>query len=117
VRKYIVLLGAFAAMLTLAGTSSATGPKLDQLQDAGWTCFRDPAAPRMVCSDPGHGRPIIGDPNPPATYNFKIFTLEGDFVGTTHLIRSDLYAGQPCPQTGGQYFLITALGYYRCEHF
>lgn len=116
-RKCMVVLAAFAASLSVAGTSGAKGPTLDQLVNAGWTCFQDPGAPRMVCSDPGHGRPMIGDPDPPATFNFKIFTLDGAFVGTLHLIRSDLYAGQPCPQTGGQYFPITAIGYHRCEHF
>jgi hypothetical protein len=117
VRRYIVVLAALVVAMSAAGAASAKGPTIDQLIDAGWTCFVDPGAPRMVCSDPGHGRPIIGDPNPPPTYNFKIFTLDGAFVGTVHLIRSDLYEGQPCPQTGGQYFPITAIGYHRCEHF
>jgi hypothetical protein len=39
------------------------------------------------------------------------------FIGTAHLIRDDLYEGQPCPQTGGAYFHIAVIGYYRCEHF
>ena len=53
----------------------------------------------------------------PASYNFKIFSLDGTFVGTLHLIRDDLYQGQPCLQTGGAYFHIAVIGYYRCEHF
>jgi hypothetical protein len=60
---------------------------------------------------------VIGDPSPPPSYNFKIFALDGSFTGTVHLIRSDLYNGQPCPQTGGLYFFIAPIGYYRCEHF
>jgi hypothetical protein len=32
-------------------------------------------------------------------------------------MRDDLYEGQPCPQTGGAYFHIAVIGYYRCEHF
>lgn len=108
---------ALAGALIGAQSAGAGGPSLEQLTSAGWTCFRDPGAPRMVCSDPGHGRPVIGDPDPPASYNFKIFTLEGAFVGTAHLIRSDLYSGEPCPQTGGLYFFIAPIGYYRCEHF
>jgi hypothetical protein len=66
---------------------------------------------------PGHGRPVIGDPNPPPSYNFKAFTLNETFIGTIHLIRSDHCRAQPCPQAGGQYFPITVIGYDRCEHF
>ena len=115
--RKIVFAAALTALLAYAGAAGANGATLDQLTNAGWTCFRDPGAPRMVCSDPGHGRPVIGDQSPPPSYNFKIFTLDGEFTGTTHLIRSDLYRGQPCPQTGGAYFFIAAIGYYRCEHF
>lgn len=98
--------------------ASAEGLTPTQLINAGWTCFNDPGAPRIVCSDPGHGRPVIPAPlNRPASYNFKIFSLDGTFIGTAHLIRDDLYQGQPCPQTGGAYFHIAVIGYYRCEHF
>ena len=116
-RKSIVALAVLTATLAVASVATANGPTIDQLMNAGWTCFTDPGAPRMVCSDPGHGRPSPTDPNPPPTYNFKIFTLDGAFVGTVHLIRSDLYRGQPCPQTGAPYFPIPAIGYHRCEHF
>ena len=116
-RKSIVALAGLTASLAIASVATANGPTIDQLINAGWTCFTDPGAPRMVCSDPGHGRPSPTDPNPPPTYNFKIFTLDGAFVGTVHLIRSDLYRGQACPQTGAPYFPIPAIGYHRCEHF
>jgi hypothetical protein len=98
--------------------ASAEGLTPAKLINAGWTCFNDPGAPRIVCSDPGHGRPVVPPPpDRPASYNFKIFSLDGTFVGTIHLIRDDLYKGQPCPQTGGLYFHIAVIGYYRCEHF
>ena len=116
-RKSMLLVAALAASLCVAGTATANGLTPAKLVNAGWTCFNDPGAPRIVCSDPGHGRPVIGDPNPPPSYNFKVFTLDGTFTGTIHLIRSDLYNGQPCPQTGGGYFPITVIGYHRCEHF
>jgi hypothetical protein len=103
--------------LAVIGGATAQGVTPDQLMAAGWTCFRDPGAPRTVCSDPGHGRPIPGDPNPPPSYNFKLFTLDGSFIGTSHLIRADLYRGQPCPPSGAPYFFIPPIGYYRCEHF
>ena len=114
-RKIVLLATVLASLSVLATTAAAVTPT--QLTKAGWTCFIDPGAPRIVCSDPAHGRPVIGDPSPPASYNFKVFTLDGTFIGTIHLIRSDLYNGQPCPQAGGQYFPITVIGYHRCEHF
>jgi hypothetical protein len=110
-----------AASISLAAVGGATaqGVTPDQLVAAGWTCFLDPpAAPtRTACSDPGHGRPVPGDQNAPPSYNFKLFNLDGSFIGTSHLIRADLYSGQPCPPTGAPYFLIAPIGYYRCEHF
>jgi hypothetical protein len=114
--RIALVLAAFVfAFATAAG---AEGLSPDQLINAGWTCFNDPGAPRIVCSDPGHGRPVIPPPpDRPASYNFKIFSLDGTFTGTVHLIRDDLYQGQPCPQTGGAYFHIAVIGYYRCEHF
>ena len=115
-RKFAVVIIAVAASLALSAAATA-GPSPDQLLAAGWTCFLDPGAPRTVCSDPGHGRPAPGDPNAPPSFNFKIFALDGTFTGTVHLIRADLYHGEPCPQTGDSYFFISAIGYYRCEHF
>ena len=116
--------GALAALLcTVAlgaaglAASAAAGVNPAQLADAGWTCFNDPAAPRVVCSDPGHGRPVPGDPDPPPSYNFLLFGLDGTFIGTQHAIRADLYSGQPCRSTGGDYLFVPRIGYYRCEHF
>ena len=40
----------------------------------------------------------------------------GVFVGTSLLIRSDLYSGQPCRSTGGPYTFIGRIGYYECRH-
>ena len=114
--RLVLFVVAFACALVTA--AAAAGHTPDQLISAGWTCFNDPGAPRIVCSDPGHGRPTVpADPNGPPSYNFKIFGLDGSFTGTVHLIRADLYHGQPCPQTGGSYFFIPPIGYYRCEHF
>jgi hypothetical protein len=114
--KVLLLTAGMAASLVVAGAAMAVTP--GQLINAGWTCFRDPGAPRMVCSDPGHGRPALpADANGPASYNFKLFGLDGAFTGTAHLTRADLYNGQPCAQTGAPYFLIAPIGYYRCEHF
>jgi hypothetical protein len=111
------VIAAASVSLAVVGGATAEGVTPDQLVAAGWICFLDPGAPRTVCSDPGHGRPIPGDPNAPPSYNFKLFTLDGSFIGTSHLIRADLYRGQPCPLSGGPYLFIPPIGYYRCEHF
>ena len=116
-QKYAVLVAALAASLGAVATATAESLTPTKLTNAGWTCFNDPGAPRIVCSDPGHGRPVPNDPNAPSSYNFKIFGLDGTFTGTSHLIRADLYSGQPCPQTGAAYFFIAPIGYYRGEHF
>jgi hypothetical protein len=116
--RLALLIGAVAVALGTATVATAGGLTPSTLINAGWTCFNDPGAPRVVCSDPGHGRPVIpAPPDRPESYNFKIFSLDGMFTGTAHLIRDDLYQGQPCPQTGGLYFPIAVIGYYRCEHF
>jgi hypothetical protein len=114
-RKLALLIVAVVASLVVVGSAGAVTPQ--QLVAAGWTCFADPGAPRMICSDPGHGRPVPGNPDAPPSYSFKVFGLDGTYTGTSHLIRADLYHGQACPAQGGAYFFIAPIGYYRCEHF
>jgi hypothetical protein len=101
-RSYVVLVVALAASFGVAGSATANGLTPAMLMNAGWTCFYDPGAPRIACSDPGHGRPTPNDPDAPPSYNFKIFDLDGAFAGTTHFVRADLYNGQRCPQTGAR---------------
>jgi hypothetical protein len=115
--RLLLVIAAVVASATATAAASGGGLTPSQLMAADWTCFRDPGAPRIVCSDPGHGRPVPGDPNAPPSYNFKAFTLDDAFIGTIHLIRADLYEGQPCPQTAAPYFFISVIGYFRCEHF
>ena len=46
---------AFLLMLgsaVLGATAGAGGVSPSTLMNAGWTCFNDPGAPRIVCSDP-----------------------------------------------------------------
>jgi hypothetical protein len=70
--------------------------------------------PRIICGNPGVGVPFPGNPDPPPSYNLLTFDLDGAFLGTVHLIRADLYAGQPCPRSGGPYVFIDLIGYYEC---
>lgn len=119
-RRAVALLGLTGALALIgitAGPGLASGPSTEQLAAAGWTCFVPPvpgAGP--VCFNPAQGRPPI----PPlgedgrASYMVMRWTATGEFAGHVHLIRPDLYAGQPCPQTGGLYVLNPRIGYYEC---
>ncbi len=110
------LTGALAVVGVTAGPGLAGGPSPEQLAAAGWTCVVPPVPGiGMACFNPGLGRPPI----PPvadgrASYTAMLWAPAGDFQGHTHLIRQDLYAGQPCEPNGGPYLLNPRLGYYEC---
>ena len=109
------VLGAIAALLGTSATAGAVTPA--ELQDRGWSCFAPPALPdTIVCGNPAHGLPAVpADPDGPPSYSFLLFHLDGTFRSTVHMIRADLYRGQPCPQSGGGYVFNPLNGYYRCE--
>ena len=118
-RRAVGLLGLTAAVAVsglIAGPGLAQGPSPAQLAEQGWTCVVPPVPGiGMACFNPGLGRPPIppvADGRP--SYTAMLWTPAGDFLGHTHLIRQDLYAGQPCPNTGGLYVLNPRLGYYEC---
>jgi len=118
----LCLTGAIAVFAVSAGPGLAQeGPSPAQLAAQGWTCVVPPVPGSgigMACFNPGEGRPPIpptGDGRP--SYTNMIWATNGDFLGHVHLIRADLYAGQPCPQTGGLYVLNPRLGYYECRRF
>ena len=113
---------ALATAVVLVGIAAAPalakGPSLDQLSSAGWTCFTPPTVPAwVVCYNAGLGRPLINDPDPAATYTFLAFSSSsGDFLFTGHLIRADLYAGQPCAPGAEPYVFRGLIGFYECVH-
>lgn len=95
--------------------SSAAGPAMSHLQAHGWTC-RTPHLGLFHCRPPGSNPLTTG----PASAHFLVFDQSGtNKLGTETLIRSDLYAGQPCQGTPvGQYeFIPVGPGYYGCHHF
>jgi hypothetical protein len=110
---------AVGALATVAGAQGVSQAILEQ---AGWACFPSPSPPvsgpaRNVCANPGLGRPFPGPPDRPS-YMFLAFSqLDGSYLGTLHLIRYDLYAGQPCGPTGGPYEFRPRIGYYECQHY
>ena len=111
-----VILAASTAFAAVGG-ATAQGISPDQLVAAGWTCFTDPGAPRTGAAIRATADRCRTIRTHHRRDNFKLFTLDGEFIGTSHLIRADLYRGQPCPPTGEPYFFIPPIGYYRCEHF
>jgi hypothetical protein len=102
---------------TTAKSAQAEGVTPETLAAAGWDCFQTPpfiVPPRIVCANPGLGRPFPGNPDPPPSYNGFTFDLAGTYLGKVHLIRADLYHGQPCGQSGDPYVFRSAIGYYEC---
>jgi hypothetical protein len=115
--KIALAIATVATCLVGAAAATAQGLTPEQLTKAGWTCFPDPTNPRIVCLNPGHPRPSVpADPDGQQSLQDMVFGLDGSFRGTIHLIRADLYQGQPCPQTGGSYLFIPRIGYYSCEN-
>jgi hypothetical protein len=119
-RRFIAELLAVAALAalgaTLAAPAQAKGVTRQQLEAHGWTCFTPPTVPDVVvCFDPGRGRPFPGNPDPRPSYSLLAFSASsGEFLYTVHLIRADLYAGQPC---GDEAYIFRALiGYWECLH-
>jgi hypothetical protein len=106
-----------AGALVVVAPAAAEGVTPAQLQARGWTCFVPPPFPdTIVCGNPAHGLPPVPpEPNGQPSYNFRYFDRDtGEFGGTIHMIRADLYQGQPCQQTGSSYVFNPANGYYRC---
>jgi hypothetical protein len=114
-RRLAIAIVAVAASLVAVAPATAVTP--DQLRNAGWTCFVPPPFPdRIVCGNPGQGLP----PVPPVangrpSYTLLFFDRDGTFRGTEHLVRADLYHGQPCPQSA--WVFIAPIGYYECQRF
>ena len=97
------------------------GLSLEDVQARGWDCRPAPFNPGIVtCSHPNQLHPVglPGPPPPPdrpATITLLVFD-NGEFAGTSVLIRSDLYNGQTCRARGGPYTFIARIGYYECLH-
>jgi hypothetical protein len=98
----------------IASDAAAQGVAWQQLDAQGWDCFVPPPRPDLVaCYNPGLGRPFLGSPRP--TYSVLVFSSSsGEFLNTAHLIRADLYHGQPCGTES--YNFLARIGYWECVH-
>ena len=112
----VAVIGVVAFANVSAPTAQAAGHTAEQLAAQGWTCFTPPPRPDLVaCYNPGQGRPIPGNPDPAPTYSVHTFSSSsGEFLATGHLIRADLYRGQPCGKDS--YNFLALIGYYECVH-
>jgi len=114
----LALTGVLAVIGATAGIGLAGGPSPAHLAEQGWTCFVPPVAGAgTVCFNPAQGRPpfpSLGEEGR-ASYSALSWTAAGEFEGHVHLIRADLYAGQPCPQAGGLYTFVARIGYFECR--
>lgn len=109
--------GVIALAAMLAVPARAGGPTPGALTAAGWECFQTPpfvVPPRIVCANPGLGRPFPGNPDPQPAYTLQTFDLDGNYLGKVHLVRADLYRGQLCEPSGDPYVFRAAIGYYEC---
>jgi hypothetical protein len=109
--------GLFGIIGATSTTARADGVTRSQLEAHGWVCVPFAPANRYSCFEPGVGRPFPGNPDPAPSYNFIGFDqTTGAFLYTGHLIRQDLYAGQPCAPGGEPYAFRALIGYYECVH-
>jgi hypothetical protein len=116
-RRATLVAAFLVTALVVVAPAAADGVTPVQLQAQGWTCFVPPPFPdTVVCGNPTHGLPPVPpDADGPPSYSFLYFDRDtGELRGTIHMIRADLYRGQPCPETGGLYVFNPANGYYRC---
>jgi hypothetical protein len=118
---------AIVALATVAGAVGLLGAVVTPAQGEGvsranllahdWICVEFLPANRWSCFNPGLGRPFPGNPDPRPTYTFVAFDRSsGEFIYTGHLIRGDLYSGQPCALGGDPYVPRPFIGYYECVH-
>lgn len=128
-KAHLTRLGALAAMAGLffalsMGQASAQqqGITADTLERAGWTCLDQEGHLPTPCLPDAES--VFAGTAPSSTV--MTFGPDGqDFWGTEHLIRRDLYNGQPCPQDevaggdGGYVDLkpVNGLNYFVCHHF
>jgi hypothetical protein len=112
----VTLIAAVGLAGTVTPSAGAEGATWQDLQEHGWTCFPSPINPAItVCFNPGEGRPFPGNPDPRPTYNARDFdTASGEFLYTVHLVRDDVYNGQPCGQD--PYIFRALIGYWECPH-
>jgi hypothetical protein len=114
---FTAAVGTIALAAASAVPARAEGLTPATLTAAGWGCFQTPPfviPPRIVCANPGLGRPFPANPDPPPAYTLPTFDLSGNYLGKVHLVRADRYRGQSCEPAGDPYVFRAAIGYFEC---
>jgi hypothetical protein len=108
--KIIILL--MSASAFFAGHAVAGGNTADQLEGAGFDCFKAGPYDWIHCMDLDkllNGHPVV---------RVKVFSIDGsEFLGTELLLHEDVYAAQPCPQDDLNLWGDAGGGYFACHHF
>jgi hypothetical protein len=123
IRSLLTLAATTAVVLAISAAPSNAAVTPDQLTKAGWTCVQPLADPtREICARPGLGLPPL--PGTPGfaergpSYELLVFAFAtGEFIGTQHLLRPDIYlkGTPPCPQQpNGQYIYIPRNDTWSC---
>ena len=114
-RLIIVSALAVAVLFALAIPASAHGVSPAKLARAGWACEDVPGL-GVHCFPPGttFGSPsvsalVFGGTTDPADSHASL-------TSTEILLRSDLYAGQPCPGEDSDHWHALPFGYHACHH-
>jgi hypothetical protein len=105
-RKIISIALLVLILVALPATVLAGETAMQRTINAGWHC--DDIAGAMHCFDPGDARSKNA-----ATMNVKVYDYDGHFEGTEQLWNSDLYRGQPCPQSE----IINLGPWQACHHY
>jgi hypothetical protein len=112
----LAVAGLLAVSTALATPAPAAAVTHEQLAAQEWTCVEFVAANSVVCFNAGLGRPFPGSPRP-SYLALRFDRTTGEFLATVHLIREDLYSGQPCAPGEEPYvFLALTIRYYECVH-
>lgn len=107
---------------TGAGASAqGTDQSWQDFQARGWSCRTPNNGPVTVCSPPNQPLPTVAIPpaqppiDRPNTLLLKRWRNDA-FEANVHLVRPEIYNGQPCESTGQPYSYIAVLGYFECAH-
>ena len=115
-----LVIAAVAALSVAAGSAAGgSNATIDQAQAAGWDCN-----PHVLivgyfhCAPPGGTSvaELIAGTDVPSIV-LRVYRPDGTFAGTEHLMRDDLYQGQPCPQDNLAVWDQLPFGYVACHHF
>lgn len=102
-------------VLGLSAAPAAATPSNTHLADHGWTCLTAGPNDWVHCFPPGFA-------SSDRTITVRVFDstdvdIDGAQLGTELLIHDEVFAGQRCPQDGGNYGPLAGTPYWACHRF